>query len=194
MRFLYERGGNMYSIYVFQDMIQKEIEQVFNHLYSGVTFHYLSSSILKIEVELAVFEEWIDCQMIHGSIVSDFGVDTTIVEINDIAFSFLTEDMIVQYLPSLERKAYQINSLLIALSRHLKPKQLLKRQLVDYIGQEYISTILTIGKMNMNFSMTAKALFLHRNSLNYRVDKIKQKTSIDVRTFQGLRAFISILE
>jgi DNA-binding PucR family transcriptional regulator len=73
-------------------------------------------------------------------------------------------------------------------------KQMIKRNLVDFLGQDYVNTILMIAKSNMNLSISAKKLFLHRNSLNYRIEKIESMTGIDIKTFKGLRALVSILE
>ncbi|GJM80639.1 hypothetical protein HMSSN139_31350 [Paenibacillus sp. HMSSN-139] len=37
--------------------------------------------------------------------------------------------------------------------------------------------------MDCNVSETAKRLYIHRNTLLYRMDKFKQETGLDVRTF-----------
>lgn len=39
-------------------------------------------------------------------------------------------------------------------------------------------------KCNLNLSTTAKTLFMHRNSLHYRFDKLKEKTGLDPREFR----------
>lgn len=39
-------------------------------------------------------------------------------------------------------------------------------------------------KCNLNLSTTAKTLFMHRNSLQYRFDKLKEKTGLDPREFR----------
>ena len=36
---------------------------------------------------------------------------------------------------------------------------------------------------NLNVTLTAKATFMHRNTLNYRIEKIKAKTGLDIRVF-----------
>ncbi|MCJ8005888.1 PucR family transcriptional regulator [Lederbergia wuyishanensis] len=42
-----------------------------------------------------------------------------------------------------------------------------------------------------NATLTAKQLFMHRNSLQYRIDKFIEKTGIDIKTFHG--AFFAYL-
>jgi hypothetical protein len=44
---------------------------------------------------------------------------------------------------------------------------------------------------NLNVSTTAKALYMHRNSFNYRLDKLKDKTGLDPRDFKDA-LFISL--
>lgn len=50
---------------------------------------------------------------------------------------------------------------------------------------ELLETIIVFLQNNLNVSQTAKKQFLHRNSVQYRVDKFIEKTGIDVRTFEG---------
>ncbi|WP_027093376.1 PucR family transcriptional regulator [Cohnella thermotolerans] len=48
---------------------------------------------------------------------------------------------------------------------------------------ETISTLDAFFAMDCNVSETAKKLFIHRNTLLYRLDKLKQETGLDVRSF-----------
>ncbi|MNW31065.1 Purine catabolism regulatory protein [compost metagenome] len=48
---------------------------------------------------------------------------------------------------------------------------------------ETLTTLETFFQMDCNVSETAKRLYVHRNTLIYRLDKIKQETGLDVRTF-----------
>lgn len=45
-------------------------------------------------------------------------------------------------------------------------------------------TIKTYMRCNLNASLTAKRLFIHRNSLQYRIDKFIERTAIDIRQFE----------
>ena len=49
---------------------------------------------------------------------------------------------------------------------------------------EIVTTLETYFEMNCNVSDTAKKLFIHRNTLLYRLDKLKQDTGLDVRLFR----------
>jgi hypothetical protein len=49
---------------------------------------------------------------------------------------------------------------------------------------ETLSTLETFFQLDCNVSETAKRLYIHRNTLLYRMDKIKQETGLDVRSFK----------
>ncbi|MPQ25365.1 helix-turn-helix domain-containing protein [Bacillus paralicheniformis] len=49
-------------------------------------------------------------------------------------------------------------------------------------------TIKTYMRCNLNASLTAKRLFIHRNSLQYRIDKFIERTAIDIRQFEEAAA------
>lgn len=49
--------------------------------------------------------------------------------------------------------------------------------------EETISTLEAFFELDCNVSETAKRLYIHRNTLLYRLDKIKQETGLDVRSF-----------
>jgi hypothetical protein len=56
---------------------------------------------------------------------------------------------------------------------------------------EMFSTIKAFLENNLNASMTAKKLYIHRNTLQYRIDKFVEKTGIGLKDFYG--AFIVFL-
>ncbi|MFW6319215.1 MAG: helix-turn-helix domain-containing protein, partial [Bacillota bacterium] len=75
-----------------------------------------------------------------------------------------------------------------------KIKRDLKQNLLSILSQEYIDTALTIADANMNFSIAAKKAYIHRNTLQYRIDKIYEKTHLDIKTFKGLAVFTMIFD
>lgn len=59
---------------------------------------------------------------------------------------------------------------------------------------EMITTIKTYIKLNRNATLAAKDLYIHRNSLQYRIDKFIDKTNLDIRTFHdAMLAYLAIL-
>ncbi|MBQ8052601.1 MAG: helix-turn-helix domain-containing protein [Lachnospiraceae bacterium] len=49
--------------------------------------------------------------------------------------------------------------------------------------QEILTTIGTFFDNNLNVSETARQLFVHRNTLVYRIEKLQKSTGLDIRTF-----------
>ncbi|RFU62087.1 PucR family transcriptional regulator [Peribacillus glennii] len=70
-------------------------------------------------------------------------------------------------------------------------EQLLGETLED---QELIQTVKIYVEHNSNASSASKALYIHRNSLQYRIDKFTEKTGLDIRSFRhALTAYLIIL-
>ncbi|WP_153462346.1 MULTISPECIES: CdaR family transcriptional regulator [Sediminibacillus] len=60
--------------------------------------------------------------------------------------------------------------------------------------KELLATIQTFLECNSNATMAAKKLYMHRNSLQYRVDKFIEKTGIDVKQFKGaLTVYLALM-
>lgn len=53
-----------------------------------------------------------------------------------------------------------------------------------FVESEMLSTLETFFSLDCNVSETAKKLYIHRNTLLYRLDKLKQETGLDVRQFR----------
>jgi len=66
------------------------------------------------------------------------------------------------------------------------------RETID--DQELLKTMQTFIQCNLNISETAKELYMHRNSLQYRLDKFFDKTGIDVRQFHHAMTLYLVLK
>ena len=53
-----------------------------------------------------------------------------------------------------------------------------------FVEPEMLATLETFFSLDCNVSETAKKLYIHRNTLLYRLDKLKQETGLDVRLFR----------
>lgn len=54
---------------------------------------------------------------------------------------------------------------------------------------EELATVYTFFENNLNISETARQLYVHRNTLVYRLEKIQKKTGLDVRVFDDALTF-----
>ena len=60
---------------------------------------------------------------------------------------------------------------------------------IDSLDQETLFTINKFFENNLNVSETSRRLFVHRNTLVYRLEKIKKHTGLDLREFDHARVF-----
>ena len=54
---------------------------------------------------------------------------------------------------------------------------------ISKLDNEMIRTIEVFFKYGLNLSEAAKELYIHRNTLIYRLDKIQKYTNYDIRNF-----------
>ena len=59
----------------------------------------------------------------------------------------------------------------------------------EEIDEETLTTIHKFFENNLNVSETARQLYIHRNTLVYRLDKIQKMTNLDLRTFEDAITF-----
>ena len=55
--------------------------------------------------------------------------------------------------------------------------------------EEIVSTVNKFFENNLNVSETSRQLFVHRNTLVYRIEKLEKSTGLDVRTFDDALTF-----
>lgn len=60
---------------------------------------------------------------------------------------------------------------------------------IDSLDHETLFTIKKFFENNLNVSETSRKLFVHRNTLVYRLDKIKKLTGLDLREFESAIVF-----
>lgn len=90
----------------------------------------------------------------------------------------------------------QIPYLLLHHSEENARKQLV-RDLLKNVEEdkELLKSIQYYLESNMNVTTAAKQLFIHRNSLQYRVDKFAEKTNLDVKTFkEAVTVYLALLD
>ncbi len=68
-------------------------------------------------------------------------------------------------------------------------KEVFKRGSIDSLDQETLFTIQKFFENNLNVSETSRKLFVHRNTLVYRLEKIKRLTGLDLREFDDAIVF-----
>ena len=64
----------------------------------------------------------------------------------------------------------------------------------ETFGAEMMETVRVFFRHDLNITSASRQLLIHRNTLNYRLDKIKRETGLDLRTFQDAVVFRLISE
>ena len=68
-------------------------------------------------------------------------------------------------------------------------REIFKRGSIQSLDQETLFTIQKFFENNLNVSETSRRLFVHRNTLVYRLEKIKRITGLDLREFDHAIVF-----
>lgn len=68
-------------------------------------------------------------------------------------------------------------------------KEVFKKCTIDSLGGDLMFTINKFFENSLNISETARKLFVHRNTLVYRIEKIKKDTGLDLRNFEEAIVF-----
>lgn len=127
------------------------------------------------------------------------GIGTMVSNIKDLARSFKeaqialevgkvfdTEKSIVNYNNlGIARLIYQLPTTLCEMFL----KEVFKRGSIDSLDHETLFTIQRFFENNLNVSETSRKLFVHRNTLVYRLEKIKKITGLDLREFEDAIIF-----
>ena len=127
------------------------------------------------------------------------GIGTAVSSIKDLARSFKeaqvalevgkvfdTEKTIVSYENlGIARLIYQLPTTLCDMFL----KEVFKRGSIESLDHETLFTIQKFFENNLNVSETSRKLFVHRNTLVYRLEKIRKLTGLDLREFDDAIVF-----
>jgi carbohydrate diacid regulator len=68
-------------------------------------------------------------------------------------------------------------------------REVFNRGSIENLDNETLFTIQKFFENNLNVSETSRRLFVHRNTLVYRLEKIKKLTGLDLREFEDAIVF-----
>ena len=71
---------------------------------------------------------------------------------------------------------------------------LFNRKTARLFSDEMLDTINMFLKKDLNLSDTARQMYIHRNTLVYRLDKVQQQTGLDLRSFRDAVTFKLLFE
>ncbi len=130
---------------------------------------------------------------------SVIGIGTAVTGIRELARSFKEAQIAIEVgkVFDTERSIITYNHLGIARLVYQLPttlceaflKEVFKKGPVESMDQETLFTIQKFFENSLNVSETSRKLFVHRNTLVYRLEKIKKITGLDLREFEDAIVF-----
>ena len=104
----------------------------------------------------------------------------------DVGKVFDTEKSVINYENlGIGRLIYQLPTTLCEIFL----TEVFKKNSIDSLDQETLFTINKFFENSLNVSETSRKLFVHRNTLVYRLEKIKKLTGLDLREFDHAIVF-----
>ena len=166
--------------------------------HDSVVIKEFKSDVSK-EEQLQIAQNIVDTLSSEELISVSVGISTMVGTIQELAQAyrearialevgkvFDTEKNIISYDNlGIGRLIYQLPTTLCDLFL----KEVFKKESINVLDSETIGTIQKFFENNLNVSETSRKLFVHRNTLVYRLDKIKKLTGLDLREFDDAIVF-----
>jgi carbohydrate diacid regulator len=131
-----------------------------------------------------------DVRVAYGNIVQD---------LKDVSKSYKEAGMALEVgkVFYVEKSVLAYSELGIGRLIHQLPASLCEMFLKEVFGgditgvfeEDELTTVFAFFDNNLNISETARQLYVHRNTLVYRLEKIQKKTGLDVRVFEDALTF-----
>lgn len=148
----------------------------------------------------AIAQSIVDTVSAEAMVNVRVGYGTVADEIKDVSKSYKEAMMAVDVgkIFYADRRVNSYNSLGIGRLIYQLPPNLCQMFIEEIFGdndpasfdEEIVSTVYKFFENSLNVSETSRQLFIHRNTLVYRVEKLKAITGLDVRVFDDALTFM----
>lgn len=163
-----------------------------------VLIHQLEESDTTSEME-KVAADLEEALRLDGESRVFVGIGTMALHLRDLARSFKEAQIAIEVGKVFDTERYVINYENLGIGRLIYQlpttlcemflQEVFKKNPIDALDQETLFTIYKFFENNLNVSETARKLFVHRNTLVYRLEKIKKLTGLDLREFDDAITF-----
>ena len=136
---------------------------------------------------------------VDGESVVFVGIGTLALHLRDLAKAYKEAQIAIEVGKVFDTERYVINYENLGIGRLIYQlpttlcemflQEVFKKNPIDALDQETLFTIYKFFENNLNVSETARKLFVHRNTLVYRLEKIKKLTGLDLREFDDAITF-----
>ena len=141
-------------------------------------------------VDMMQMEAMINVRVSYGTIVDDLkNVSRSYKEAlmaSEVGRIFYGESRVAAYNNlGIGRLIYQLPENLC----HMYVEEIFGDNIPDDLDEETKNTIDKFFENNLNISETSRQLFVHRNTLVYRIEKLEKQTGLDIRVFDDALTF-----
>lgn len=136
---------------------------------------------------------------VNGESAVVVGIGTVATHLRDLAKSYKEAQIAIEVGKVFDTEKYVINYENLGIGRLIYQlpttlcemflQEVFKKNPIDALDKETLFTIHKFFENNLNVSETARKLFVHRNTLVYRLEKIKKLTGLDLREFDDAITF-----
>ena len=136
---------------------------------------------------------------VRGESTVVVGIGTVAEHLRDLAKSYKEAQIAIEVGKVFDEERYVINYESLGIGRLIYQlpttlcemflQEVFKKNPIDSLDKETLFTINKFFENNLVLSETARKLFVHRNTLVYRLEKIKKLTGLDLREFDDAITF-----
>ena len=136
---------------------------------------------------------------VNGESTVVVGIGTVATHLRDLAKSYKEAQMAIEVGKVFDTEKYIISYENLGIGRLIYQlpttlcemflQEAFKKNPIDALDKETLFTINKFFENNLILSETARKLFVHRNTLVYRLEKIKKLTGLDLREFDDAITF-----
>lgn len=184
------------KIYIYQEPLSEDIELLFSNINSNITIESKEESMITL-LDIDYFnEEPIDLEAISQLILEDFGGSVSMFVEPYLEEDFLIGRDLKELLKVIPHKVYYFEDIIpyVVINKQKDLRQKIIEFLVNKTNKDVVHTVYEFIENNLNSSQSAKKLYMHRNTLNYRVDNFIEATSINIRNFKGASAIYMLFK
>lgn len=183
-------------VYIYQKDINEELVELFSNFGDNIIVESNEGHTITV-LDMDYYNpEPIDLVAFQELIQEDFGGEVAIFIEPYQESDFELGKLIKPFIEKLPFGVYFLEDIITHIV--LKNDAYLQGEIIKYIqskaNREVIHTVREFIENNMNSSLSAKKLYMHRNTLNYRVDNFIESTHINVKTFKGANAIYMLFK
>lgn len=126
-------------------------------------------------------------------------IGTTVTDLKDVSRSYKEAKMALEVGRIFGSEKYVVNYEKLGIGRLIYQlpiplcrmfiKEVLHGMSIEEFDEETLTTVNKFFENNLNVSETSRQLYIHRNTLVYRLDKLQKQTGLDLRNFDDAITF-----